>query len=88
MTKTRKGFMAIVIALAVIVTGIFGYGLYQEKLENGAYMYLNQELYGTFSDLNVTDVTSVGHGYYDISYTYERDEGRVIRGEHFNVKLL
>ena len=30
----------------------------------------------------------IGNGYYDISYTYEREEGRVINGQHFNVKLM
>lgn len=88
MTKARKGFIAMIIAVAVIVTGIIGYDCYQTKLENGAYEYLNKELYGTFSDLNVTDITKVGNGYYDISYTYEREEGRTINGQHFNVKLM
>lgn len=88
MTKTRKGFVAIIIALAVIVTGVLGYDLYQTKLENGAYEFLEKDLYGTFSDLDVTNIESVGSGYYDISYTYEREDGRTIIGETFNVKLM
>lgn len=88
MTKTRKGFVAIIIALAVIVTGIVGYDYYQMKIENGAYKFLEKDLYGTFSDLDVTNIESVGSGYYDISYTYENQEGRTIIGESYKVKLM
>ncbi len=87
MTNTRKGFVAIIIALAVIVMGILGYYGYQMTLEKDAYKFLNEELYGEFSDLNVTDINSMGSGYYDISYTYERD-GRTVDGIHHDVKLL
>ena len=88
MTKTRKGFVAIIIALAVIVTGMVGYDYYQTKIENGAYEFLEKDLYGTFSDLDVTNIESVGSGYYDISYTYENQEGRTIIGESYKVKLM
>lgn len=88
MTKTRKGFVAIIIALAVIVTGIVVSDYYQTKIENGAYEFLEKDLYGTFSDLDVTNIESVGSGYYDISYTYENQEGRTIIGESYKVKLM
>lgn len=88
MTKARKGFVAIIIALAVIVTGIVGYDYYQTNLENGAYEFLEKDLYGTFSDLDVTNIESVGSGYYDIGYTYVNGDGRTIIGESYKVKLM
>jgi len=88
MTKARKGFVAIIIALAVIVAGIAGHDYYQTKLENGAYEFLEKDLYGSFSDLDVTNIENVGSGYYDIGYTYVNGEGHTIIGETYSVKLM
>lgn len=88
MTKVRTRVIAILLAVVVVISGLMLYNdYYQTKLENGAYKYLNEELYGCFSNLVVNEITSVGDGYYDIGYTYEREDGHTIIGEHYSVKL-
>lgn len=83
----KKGIIAIVIAVMMVFVVAFGYDYHQTRLENGAYEYLEEELYGTFSDLNVTEIEKVGNGCYDIHYTYEREDGHTIIGTHYGVTI-
>lgn len=89
-TRTSMGKVIAIVALiiAMIGIGIAFYSDYHETmLENGAYKYLENELYGNYSDVNVTDVVAVGDGRYDIEYTYMRDDQHTIVGTQYAVEL-
>ena len=90
MEKTLDKIVKVIVMLTVAV--LIGSGLmwvvdYQQtKLENGAYKYLERELYGSYSDVVVWDVKSVGDGRYDIEYYYNKD-GDTIHGWNYDVAL-
>ena len=77
MNKTIKmSVIAFVVAMVVIAIGLIGYNMYHETmLENGAYKFLETELYGDVSDLDVIAVNGGENGYYDITYSYTRNGG-------------
>lgn len=92
MEKTRtnitKVIVIIALALAMIGIGIQFYSDYhQTMLENGAYKYLENELYGNYSNVEVTDIVAVGDDRYDIEYTYMRDDQHTIVGTQYGVEL-
>lgn len=85
-TARAKVIALIVIALMFVVGTHFYDDYHTVRLENGAYRYLNTELYGDFSNLEVLDIKPVGKEY-DIEYTYEREDGHTIHGWHYGVDL-
>lgn len=89
-TRTSIGKVIVIIALALAIIGIgiqFYTEYHQTMLENGAYKYLEHELYGDYSDVEVTGVTYVGDGRYDIDYTYMRYDQHTIVGTQYGVEL-
>lgn len=82
-----KAVVIVAFALALVGIGVQWYNDYHEtQLENGAYKYLEHELYGDFSDLEINEITRVGDDRYDIDYTCTKDE-RNIHGTKFDVEL-
>lgn len=83
----RIKVIALILIGLMFMAGTYFYENYQkEKLENGAYRFLNTELYGEYSNLDVLNVIPVDGGY-DLEYTYEREDGHTIHGWHYGVDL-
>lgn len=87
MTRNMKIVAGMIILALMIGISLVWFADYQQQiLENGAYRFLERDLYGDFSNLNVTEIKSVGDGIYDISYNYESD-GHHWYGTSYGVDL-